>query len=201
MRQAPDSSFVGDTLPGATNWQNVSVFHPLEGNHVKCRLWRGQVKVVLMRLLTTLTFLFSVALSLPAWADFTGKVVGVADGDTLTVLRGHEQVKVRLVEVDAPEKAQPFGNKSKQSLSELCFGKTATLADQGKDRYRRTLARVYCDGIDANAQQVRRGMAWVYRKYTPKDSPLYAVENEAKSARRGLWADPAPMAPWEWRHR
>jgi len=65
------------------------------------------------------------------------------------------------VDVNAPEKAQAFGNRSKQSLSELCFDKTATLADQGKNRYGRTLARVHCDGLDANAEQVRRGMAWV----------------------------------------
>jgi endonuclease YncB( thermonuclease family) len=137
--------------------------------------------------------------SLTAHADFTGKVVAVADGDTLTVLREHEQIKVRLNGIDAPEKAQAFGNRSKQSLSELCFDKTATLAEQGKDRYGRTLARVHCDGIDANSQQVRRGMAWVYRKYAPKDSPLYAVEDEAKVARRGLWGDAEPMPPWEWR--
>lgn len=140
-------------------------------------------------------------LSLPAHADFTGRVVAVADGDTLTVLRDREQLKVRLVEIDAPEKAQAFGNRSKQSLSDLCFGKSATLADQGKDRYGRTLARVTCDGIDANAEQVQRGMAWVYRKYAPKDSPLYAAESEAKAARRGLWADADPMPPWEWRHK
>ncbi|MDP1734272.1 MAG: thermonuclease family protein [Sulfuritalea sp.] len=142
----------------------------------------------------------SLIFPLAAYADFTGKVVAVADGDTLTVLRDREQVKVRLVEIDAPEKAQPFGQKSKQSLSDLCFGKTATLADQGSDRYKRTLARVTCDGIDANTEQVRRGMAWVYRKYAPKDSPLYAVESEAKAAWRGLWADAQPMPPWEWRH-
>ncbi len=94
-----------------------------------------------------------------AWADFDGKVIAVTDGDTIKVLKGHEQIKVRLVEIDAPEKAQAFGNKSKQSLSELCFGKTATLVYEGKDRYGRTLARVHCDGIDANAEQVRRGLA------------------------------------------
>lgn len=131
--------------------------------------------------------------------NFTGKVVAVADGDTITVLRDKEQVKIRLIEIDAPEKAQAFGNKSKQSLSDLCFNKTATLADKGKDRYGRTLALVTCDGIDANREQVRQGMAWVYRKYAPKDSPLYAVEDEAKAARRGLWADAEPVPPWEWR--
>lgn len=124
--------------------------------------------------------ILAIALSSPAFADFTGKVVAVADGDMLAVLCDHEQIKVRLAEIDAPEKAQAFGNRSKQLLSELCFGKAATLADQGKDRYGRTQARVACDGIDANAEQVRRGLAWVYRKYAPKDSSLYAAEIEAK---------------------
>jgi len=134
-------------------------------------------------------------------ADFSAKVVGVSDGDTITVLKDREQVKVRLVEIDAPEKGQAFGNRSKQALSALCFNKQARLEDKGKDRYGRTLARVYCDGIDANAGQVRQGLAWVYRKYAPKDSPLYAVEDEAKAARRGLWADSKPVPPWDWRHK
>lgn len=137
----------------------------------------------------------------PAYGDFSAKVISVADGDTITVLRDHEQVKIRLSDIDAPEKAQAFGNKSKQSLSELCFDKTATLADKEKDRYGRTLASVTCDGIDANAEQVRQGMAWVYRKYAPKDSLLYVLEDEAKAAKRGLWADPEPVPPWEWRHK
>lgn len=98
--------------------------------------------------------------NLSAHADFTGKVIAITDGDTITVLRDKAQVKIRLVEIDAPEKGQAFGNRSKQSLSDLCFDKTAKLDDKGKDRYGRTLARVYCDGIDANTEQVRRGMAW-----------------------------------------
>ena len=138
--------------------------------------------------------------SLPAHADFTGKVVAVVDGDTITVLRDKEQVKIRLVEIDAPEKGQAFGNKSKQSLSDLCFDKTAQLDDKGKDRYGRTLARVYCDGIDANAEQVRRGMAWVYDRYVT-DRSLYGLQDDARAAKRGLWVDPAPVPPWEWRHR
>ena len=137
-------------------------------------------------------------LASPAWADFTGKVVAVADGDTITVLRDHVQVKVRLVEIDAPEKAQAFGNRSKESLSDMCFGMTATLADKGKDRYGRTLGRVTCDGIDVNAEQVRRGMAWVYDRYVT-DKGLYAEQAEAKAQRRGLWADANPVPPWEWR--
>jgi endonuclease YncB( thermonuclease family) len=148
---------------------------------------------------STIRAIFVMALSLQAHADFNGKVVAVTDGDTITVLRDHEQVKVRLLEIDAPEKKQPFGNKSKQSLSDLCFNKTALLTDKGKDRYGRTLARVQCDGVDANAEQVRLGMAWVYDHYVT-DRSLYQLQDEAKTAKRGLWADPSPMSPWEFRH-
>lgn len=141
-------------------------------------------------------------LTVTAGADtLSGRVVGIADGDTITVLVERQQVKVRLVEIDAPEKAQAFGNRSKQSLSEMCFDKEAQIQEKSKDRYGRTLGRVYCAGMDTSAEQVRRGMAWVYRKYAPKDSPLYAIEDEAKAARRGLWVDADPMPPWEWRRQ
>lgn len=128
-----------------------------------------------------------------------GRVVSVHDGDTLTVLVERRQVKVRLAEIDAPEMGQPFGKNSKQSLSELCFGKPAALDMRGQDRYKRAIARVTCDGTDANAEQVRRGYAWTYTQYTRADSPLYEMEHEARAARRGLWADPAPVPPWNWR--
>ena len=144
--------------------------------------------------------LLLIGLTSTAYADFTGRVVNVADGDTITVLRDRTQVKVRFLEIDAPEKAQAFGTKSKESLSEMCFGKTAELADKGKDRYGRTLARVTCDGVDANAEQVRRGMAWVYDRYVT-DKTLYAVQEEAKADRRGLWQDDKPVPLWEWRRR
>ena len=133
-----------------------------------------------------------------AHADFTGKVVAVADGDTITVMRDLVPVKLRLLEIDAPEKKQAFGARSKQSLSDLCFNKTATLIEKGRDRYGRTLARVSCEGVDANAEQVRRGMAWVYDRYVT-DRALYAVQIEARDAGRGLWADPDAVPPWQWR--
>lgn len=107
-----------------------------------------------------IAWLFILLASSPSYA-LTGKVVAIADGDTLTVLADNQQTKVRLVEIDAPEKAQPFGNRSKQSLSDMCFGKVAEIREKGKDRYKRTLGRVYCDGVDTNAEQVRRGMAWI----------------------------------------
>jgi endonuclease YncB( thermonuclease family) len=106
---------------------------------------------------------------------FSGKVVLVADGDTITVLtQSKQQHKIRLAEIDAPEKTQPFGTKSKQSLSDVCFGKEAEITPRAVDRYKRTVARVRCEGVDANAEQVNRGMAWVYRKYA-KDDYLYVL--------------------------
>lgn len=132
-------------------------------------------------------------------AVFLATVIGISDGDTLTVLNeSKQQIKIRLAEIDAPEKYQPFGTKSKQSLSDLCFGKKAEIAPQAKDRYKRTVARIKCDGVDANAEQVRRGMAWVYRKYA-RDHDLYVLEHNAKVEKRGLWSEPSPIPPWELR--
>ena len=138
----------------------------------------------------------------PACADtFNALVVGITDGDTIKVLKDDkEQIKVRLVEIDAPEKKQAFGNRSRQTLSDYCFNKIATLTDKGQDRYGRTLAHVNCNGVDVNAELVKVGMAWVYDRYVT-DRSLYALQDAAKAARRGLWADPDPVPPWEWRHR
>jgi len=129
----------------------------------------------------------------------TGTVVGIADGDTLTVLN-HDQreIKIRLAEIDAPEKRQAFGTRSKQSLSDLCFGKQAQVVSKVKDRYKRTVAHVKCSGVDANTEQVKRGMAWVYPRYA-KDPDLYVMQEDAKLARRGLWIDYSPIPPWEFR--
>lgn len=127
-------------------------------------------------------------------------VVGISDGDTLTARCDgiQEQVKVRLAEIDAPEKKQPWGGRSKQALSEMCFMKKAELRVVTRDRYGRTVATVVCDGTNANREQVRRGMAWVYDKYV-KDASLYDVQREAMGARLGLWHDTVPVSPWEWR--
>jgi len=144
--------------------------------------------------------LFPLLFAAPAAAaDVAGQVVSVHDGDTLTVLVERRQVKVRLADIDAPEMRQPYGGRSKRSLSELCFGKPAVLEVRTRDRYGRTVATVHCAGIDANAEQVRRGYAWIYVRYARANSPLYAIEHEARTARRGLWADSAPVPPWDWR--
>ena len=128
-------------------------------------------------------------------------VVGIADGDTLTVLcNGSKQVKIRLSEIDAPEKRQPFGNRSMQSLSGMCLQKKAKIKPQTKDRYGRTVARVICDGIDANEEQVKRGMAWVYDKYV-RDRNLYRIQDKARASKIGLWADNKPIKPWEYRRQ
>lgn len=129
-------------------------------------------------------------------------VIGIADGDTLTARcetpTGMENIKVRLAEVDAPEKGQAFCTRSKQHLSDNCFRKPAEVRPQTKDRYGRTVARVTCAGVDANAEQVRAGMAWVFDKHVT-DRALCATQDEARAARRGLWVDAVPVAPWEWR--
>lgn len=137
------------------------------------------------------------ASALPAYAD---KVIGIADGDTLTVLHDQKPLKIRLADIDAPEKKQAFGQASKQSLSDMCFGKDATYRAQAIDKYGRTAARVTCAGIDANRAQVELGMAWAYTQYN-RDGGLPAVQAAARSSRKGLWADKAPMPPWEFRHQ
>src|SRR6185295_15193538 len=101
-----------------------------------------------------------------ACADFTGKVVGVADGDSITVLRGPEQVSVRLADIDAPEHTQPFSNNSRRALKALVMGQTVLVVERGHDRYHRTLARIFRGDLDVNAEQVRQGMAWFYRHYS-----------------------------------
>jgi endonuclease YncB( thermonuclease family) len=155
----------------------------------------------LNRLLPASLFLTLLLAASPALADVQGRVVSVHDGDTLTVVIDRHQARVRLIDIDAPELGQPFGTRSRQSLSNLCFGKVAALDVRGHDRYHRILARVTCAGTDANAEQVRRGYAWTFVRYARPDSPLFAVEREARAAHRGLWQDPAPVAPWDWRSR
>jgi micrococcal nuclease len=139
---------------------------------------------------------FTLSLAAPAFAY---QVIGVSDGDTLTLLVDRTPLKIRLANVDAPEKKQSFGERSKQSLSVLCFGKDATYAVQDIDRYGRTVAVVTCAGVQVNRAQVERGMAWVYLKYN-RDKSLPAVQAQAKLKRAGLWADKSPVPPWEFRH-
>lgn len=131
--------------------------------------------------------------------------MGVADGDTITVLDStNTQHKIRLSGIDAPEKSQPFGNRSNQSLSDLVFSKTVTVDTDKRDKYKRNVGKVLVDGVDANLEQVRRGMAWHYKAYEREqpaiDRKAYSdAEDAAKGARWGLWADAEPVPPWEYR--
>jgi endonuclease YncB( thermonuclease family) len=151
----------------------------------------------MIRLITVLILLLSV----PALAEeFTGKVVAITDGDTIKVLRDQEEVKIRLAGIDCPESHQAFGKKAKQATSDLAFGKTVTVQAKGKDRYGRVLADIILpDGTNLNRELVRSGCAWWYRKYS-KDESLGHLEAEAREAKRGLWADPNAIPPWDWRH-
>jgi endonuclease YncB( thermonuclease family) len=149
-------------------------------------------------LLIGLAILVSVMAS--AHDTISGQVVGVADGDTLTLLdKAHQQHKIRLAGIDAPEKAQAFGQVGKQKLSELCYLKQATVEVINTDRYGRTVGDVTCDGIHANEEMVRGGYAWAYRQYSKGFEYLFPIEEQAKLARLGLWKDASPTPPWDWR--
>lgn len=137
----------------------------------------------------------------PTWSEtLHGKVVGVADGDTLTILSPNStQTRIRLFGIDAPEKSQAFGHKSKVSLSDLVFGRDVDVVVETQDRYGRTVGTVIHRGSDVNLEQVRRGMAWVYLKYS-RDPNYLEAETGARTTHRGLWIDEDPMPPWVYRH-
>ena len=149
------------------------------------------------------TVFLSLALSFSVWADFTGKVVKIADGDTVTVLdRNRVQHRIRLTGIDAPERKQAFGSRSKQSLSKLVFSKTVIVRTNRRDRYGRVLGKLLINGMDVNKEQIRRGMAWhaYLRDQTAVDRVTYAeIEKNARKEQRGLWVDPSPLPPWKWR--
>lgn len=146
---------------------------------------------------------FAVAL-LPATlcaAQIQGKVIRVLDGDTIEVLQGRQPVRVRLLNIDAPEKKQPFGRWSTNQLKSLLAGQSVTVSYTQTDRYGRVLGRVVtANGTEANRQQVLKGAAWVYDRYNT-DNSLPALQREAQTQKRGLWADNQPVPPWEWRHK
>lgn len=149
-----------------------------------------------MKKLVTIALLLAVSAS--AHADFNGRVVKVSDGDTVTVLRNHTQVRVRLGSIDAPEKRQAFGTRSQQHLSDLVFGKTVRVQEDGKDRYGRTIGVLYIDGANVNREMVNAGMAWAYTDYLD-DRLMPLFEFRARVTRSGLWNDAHPVAPWQFR--
>ena len=159
-----------------------------------------------MKLLMSFLLIFSVCTS-SASKILQGNVVSVADGDTITVLDAEKtQHKIRLQGIDAPEKAQAFGAKSKQALYEMVHGKTVQVSFEKSDKYGRILGKVLLDGQDICHQQIKAGLAWHYKKYQNQqplvDRDAYsASETAAKNEKLGLWSDPRPVAPWDFRKR
>ena len=137
--------------------------------------------------------------------DNTGRVVGIADGDTVTLLdAANNQHKIRLSGIDSPEKTMPWGQKAKEGLSEMAFGQAVLIDWSKRDRYQRIVGIVLLNGQDINLALIRKGLAWHYKKYaneqSASDRAAYSSEEiDARAARRGLWSDPKPVPPWEWR--
>lgn len=131
-----------------------------------------------------------------------GRVVNVQAGDALTIrFASGLRLRIGLANVAAPEKDQPYAARSRRSLAELCEGKAAIVENQRADTEGLLAARVMCAGINANGEQVRRGMAWVDRRYASPTSALFRLETDAREHRRGLWRRRHPVAPWVWRQR
>lgn len=139
-----------------------------------------------------------------AYSDqLTGKVVGISDGDTITILTEQNQnIKVRLAEIDAPEKKQPWGQNSKQALSDLIFSLSVTVESVGTDRYGRTLGTVILNKVNINKCMVENGNAWAYKKYV-HDQNYFALQKSAQTRKIGLWSlsEEQTIAPWEWRKK
>jgi micrococcal nuclease len=169
--------------------------HKLE---TKARLpLRGQFGFFLI-----LTLCCILLTSLPTHAtEFNGKVVGVKDGDSLIVRQDSSvAVEIRLWGIDAPEKRQAYSNASKRHLSNLAYGKRVKVLVRDTDRYGRTVAEIIlADGRNVNQEMVKAGYAWWFRKYAPNDSGLANLESDARKGKRGLWADPHAVPPWEYR--
>ncbi|MEH8295843.1 thermonuclease family protein [Klebsiella pneumoniae] len=153
--------------------------------------------------------IFTLLFSCSSFANnLVGKVTRVIDGDTIEVKTLPEKIlvyeipiRVRLINIDAPEKKQPFGRWSTNQLKALLAGQSVTVSYTQTDRYGRVLGRVVtANGTEANRQQVLKGAAWVYDRYNA-DNSLPALQREAQTQKRGLWADSNPVPPWEWRHK
>ncbi len=152
-----------------------------------------QAKTILAAVLLLLATVASAA------DTFTGRVVKVIDGDTITLLvDGNRQVKIRLSEIDAPERRQAFGRVSTEAPANMVFAKDVRIVDHGKDKYGRTIGDVFIGDTNVNYATVALGLAWQYRRYS-KSERLAELEREARDARRGLWRDNEPAPPWEYR--
>lgn len=149
--------------------------------------------------LTKLMALPFVFFSMATLADFRGRVVSIADGDTITVLTTEkEQIKVRLANIDAPEKRQPYGSKAKSFTGQLVFNKTVYVDGSKTDQYGRVIGTVYLNDLNVNKTIVSNGYAWAYRRYLT-DQNYLSLEKTARHNRLGLWVDSNPTPPHQWR--
>lgn len=130
----------------------------------------------------------------------SGKIVHISDGDTVGLLVGKEKIKIRLDGIDAPESKQAYGTRSKEALAKLIAEKDVIVHKSGEDRYGRTLGTIYLEERNVNFQMVGDGWAWHFKKYS-KNEELAKLETQAREAKRGLWADPNALAPWDFRAR
>lgn len=166
-------------------------------------------KRLLERNFQTALIAICLCLSTPAHADFSGRVIRILDGDTIEVLNEQRPIRIRLADIDAPESGQAYGNRSRQYLASIIFPHSVTVKEKSFDRYGRLLADIMinvcsvaqnCTSVNVNAEMVRAGMAWAYRyRGRPTSRSMFDIEAEAKNARRGLWADPTAIEPWQWR--
>ena len=135
----------------------------------------------------------------------TGRVVRIADGDTLTLLDSTKtQHRIRLAGIDSPEKGQAFGQHCKKSLSDLAYDRVVTVESNKLDRYSRVIGKVLVNGQDVNLEQIQRGCGWHYKTYQKEQSledrlSYNAAEESARASRVGLWTDKEPVPPWDWR--
>lgn len=129
----------------------------------------------------------------------SGRVISIADGDTMTILtKGDKQIKIRLLGIDAPEKGQDYGNKSRQFLYDLCYGKNVKIKKDSEDQYGRVLGVVYIDGVNVNEELVRNGLAWYYRHFV-NDPRLDSLEQLAQKEKLNIWSMKNPLPPYEFR--
>ncbi len=158
-------------------------------------------RMLLNRSLAIFTFCAAIITPLLGLSEerFQGRTVAVLDGDTIDVVTDErEKIRVRLAGIDAPEKSQAYGQRSKQNLAAMVGGKTVEIVDRGNDQYGRTVGSISVDGIDVNAEQVKSGFAWVYSRYN-RDNELPSLETQARRDQLGLWRDKNPIAPWLYR--
>ncbi|MCB2141137.1 thermonuclease family protein [bacterium] len=159
----------------------------------------------MLKAVRLLIVIFFLAITIKVHADdvIVGKVVGVADGDTITVLENRTQYKIRLYGIDTPESHQDFGNRAKQFTSDLVYGKQVRVVTKDIDRYGRIVGMVYVGDVCVNESLVESGMAWVYRKYCRMETcgSWLDLESQAMDGDIGLWSHPNPVAPWEYRKK